>query len=207
DLRIFPLLARKVVVKRVILNRPVLGITRGADGKLNIADLFTSRQGSMTVPMLGEEIAIVEGRITFTEAFQTDQVRTLTIEHLNTSLKAGAREIRARLSAAIPHAKGESLLTMNARIPRQATREGAPAERGEGRLEAHGLNLGQLAPFLESRSLIVGGHGIVDLTTAFLYQAGKEEDSLTLKDLWVNASGTIVSGSAVFNGILSKPGG
>ena len=61
DLRVFPLLARKVVVKRVILNRPVLGITRGPDGKLNIADLFTSTQGSVAVPMLGEEITIVEG--------------------------------------------------------------------------------------------------------------------------------------------------
>ena len=44
DLRIFPLLARKVVVKRVVLDRPILRITRGPDGKLNIADLFTSAQ-------------------------------------------------------------------------------------------------------------------------------------------------------------------
>ncbi|HEY3197879.1 MAG TPA: AsmA-like C-terminal domain-containing protein [Nitrospirales bacterium] len=207
DLRIFPLLTRKVVVKRVIMDRPVLGITRGADGKLNIADLFTSAQGSMTVPMLGQEITIVEGRMTFTEEFQTDVIRTLRIEHFNTTIKSGAREISAKLSAAIPHDKGESLLTLNAKAPREVTREGTLAERGEGRLEARGLNLGQLAPFLETRSLIVGGHGVVDLTTAFIYQAGKEEDSLTLKDLWVNASGTILSGSAVLNGILSKPAG
>ncbi len=67
DLRIFPLLARKIVVKRVLLDRPMLRITRGLDGKLNIADLFTSRQGAVTIPMLGEQTTIAEGRISFTE--------------------------------------------------------------------------------------------------------------------------------------------
>ena len=207
DLRIFPLLARKVVVKRLLLDRPILRITRGPDGKLNIADLFTSTQGAVTVPMLGEQTTIAEGRISFTEAYQTDVIRTLTIEHLNTNVKSGLREISATLSASIPYEKGESTITLTAKVPRQFTLEGLRAERGNGRLEAKNLNLAQLAPFLESRSLVVGGHGVVSVSTAFEYRAGKDDDSLTLKDLRLNAGGTLVTGSAVIKGILTEPAG
>jgi hypothetical protein len=207
DLRIFPLLARKVMVKRVILNRPILRITRGPDGKLNISDLFTSAQGAVTIPLLGQEITIVDGRISFTEMFRTDVIRTLTIEHLYTTVRSGPREITAKLSARIPHEKGESTISLNAKMPAQATTEGKQAERGDGQLEARNLNLGQLAPFLESRSLVVGGHGIVDLTTGFEYRAGREEDSLTLKALRLNVAGTAITGSGVVKGILSKPAG
>ena len=207
DLRIFPLLARKVVVKRVLLDRPMLRITRGLDGKLNIADLFTSAQGAVTIPMLGEQTTIAEGRISFTEEYRTDVIRTLTIEHLNTTVKSGLREISATLSASIPYEKGESTITLTAKVPRQMTPEGIRTERGNGRLEARNLNLAQLAPFLESRSLVVGGHGVVSVSTAFEYRAGKDDDSLTLNDLRLNAAGTLVTGSAVIKGILSEPAG
>ena len=80
------------------------------------------------------------------------------------------------------------------------------AKQGEGQLEVQSLDLGQLAPFLESRSLI-GGRGIVDVKTGFEYHAGTDEDSLTLKNLRLTADRTVVTGSAVINGILAKPGG
>jgi uncharacterized protein involved in outer membrane biogenesis len=205
DLRIFPLLARKVVVRRVILDRPMVRITRETDGKLNISDLFTSGQGAVTVPMLGKEIKISDGRIVFTQAFQTDVVRTLTIEHLNTTVKSGLREITADLSAQIPREKGQAILTLNAKLPLQAG-EGNLTKEGAGHLEVQSLDLGQLAPFLESRSLM-GGRGIVDVKTEFEYHAGTGGDSLALKNLRLTADRTAVTGSAVINGILDKPGG
>ena len=59
----------------------------------------------MNVPTLGEQTTIADGRISFTEAYQTDMIRTLTIEHLNTNVKSGLREISATLSASIPYEK------------------------------------------------------------------------------------------------------
>ena len=205
DLRIFPLLARKVVVRRVILDRPVLRITRGADGKLNVADLFTSGEGTVTIPMLGSESKITDGQIVFTSAFQTDVARTLTIEHLNTAIKSSLREITAGLSAQIPRQNGQAMLTLNVKLPLHAG-EGSLARQAEGQLEVHSLDLGQLAPFLESRSL-TGGSGIVDVKTGFEYHAGTDQDSLTLKNLRLTADRTVVTGSVVINGVLSKPGG
>src|SRR2546422_4572717 len=67
DLRVFPLLKRKVLAKRIALDMPKVKIKRGPDGKLNISDLFTATADttSFTTPLLGEELSIADGEITF----------------------------------------------------------------------------------------------------------------------------------------------
>jgi hypothetical protein len=208
DLRIFPLLRRKVVVKRILLDNPMLLITRGEEGRLNVADLFTSGQADgIAVPMLGDEVSITEGQITFTDAFQTETPRTLVLDHLNINLKSEARETTFRISAAIPRENAQSTLALTAKAPRQATKDGTLGDRVEGRLEVRNVELAQLAPFLEKRFLLQGAHGIVQVSAGFEYRAGKEEDSLTLTDLRLNAGGTTITGSALIKGILTKPAG
>jgi hypothetical protein len=208
DVRIFPLLVRKVVLKRLRLDRPQLVIRRDTDGRLNVADLFASApDGGFTIPILGDEIIIADGQIIFEDAFQTDTVRSLTLKSLNTRFRSSTREINIKLSTVVPHEKGQSMVSLTAKAPRQPDSSGALRERGEGRLEAKSLNLAQLGPFLEKRSFPEGLHGIVDLATAFEYHWAKEEDSLTLKDLRLTVGGTAVTGSAMFKGILATPGG
>jgi hypothetical protein len=175
---------------------------------LNIADLFTVAQGSgISIPILGEEITISGGQITFTDLYQTDVPRTLTVQHLDTKVKWGIHAINVSVAADIPYDKRETRLALSLSVPRQAAPGGGVGERAEGRLDARALNLAQLAPFLQSRFLLQGTSGLVDVKTAFEYRAVKEEDTLTLKDLQVNAKGTVVSGSAIIKGILTKPAG
>ena len=208
DLRIFPLLRRKVAVKRVLLNNPKVLITRGEEGRLNVADLSTSGQADgLTVPMLGDEVSITDGQITFTDTFQTDTPRTLVLDHLNINLKSEARETTFKISAAIPRENAQSTLALTAKAPRPGTKEGTLGDRVEGRLEVRNVELAQLAPFLEKRFLLQGAHGIVQVSAGFEYRAGREEDSLTLQDLRLNAGGTMITGSAMIKGILTKPAG
>ena len=208
DLRIFPLLARKVVLKRLRLDRPQLVVRRNEGGKLNVADLFASAPGGgFTIPMLGDEIIIAEGQITFEDAFQTDTVRTLMLRNLNTRFKSSTKEISIKLATVVPHDQRQSTVSLSAKAPRQPDSSGALRERAEGRLEAKSLNLAQLGPFLEKRSFPEGLHGIVDLTTGFEYHWAKQEDSLTLNELRLIVGRTAVTGSAMFKGILATPGG
>src|SRR5438132_13364371 len=71
DLRIFPLLKRKALAKRIALDMPKVKIKRGPDGKLNISDLFaaTADTTGFTTPPLGEDVTIADGEIAFEDTY------------------------------------------------------------------------------------------------------------------------------------------
>src|SRR5207249_6238388 len=83
DLRIFPLLKRKVLAKRIALDMPKVKIKRGPDGKLNISDLFTATAdtASFTTPLLGEELSIADGEIAFEDSYGSALPRTVVFRH------------------------------------------------------------------------------------------------------------------------------
>src|SRR5947199_10853971 len=89
DLRIFPLLKRKVLAKRIALDMPKVKIKRGPDGKLNISDLFTATADttSFTTPLLGAELSIADGESASEDTSGSALPRAVAFGHLTTTVE------------------------------------------------------------------------------------------------------------------------
>jgi uncharacterized protein involved in outer membrane biogenesis len=207
DLRIFPLLRRKVIAKRILLDRPKVVIKRGGDGKLNVSDLFSpNREGGMTLPMLVEQTALADGQIEFQDAFHTDTVRTLTFRRVTTSFQAGARELNFKFFAAVGGESGqtpESTFNIRGQIVRVPIEGIVPGGKAQGTVEAKNVNLGQLTPFLPAQFVLSDLHATVDLTAAFEYKWAQADRTLSLKDMQIATAGMAVMGTADLQGLFS----
>jgi hypothetical protein len=191
-----------VIAKRILLDHPRVRIMRGADGKLNSADLFApTQEGGSALPLLGGEITIADGEIVFEDAFQTETVRALTLRRVTTSLKAGTRELGFRFFAAVPHEKGEATFTANGQIVRAAGTE--PAGKAAGRIEAKAINLGLFTPYLRAGDIPGLLGGLADLDGAFEYRWAQADRALTLKELTVKTGGAVLTGRGVLEGLFS----
>jgi len=154
DLRIFPFLQRKVVVKRILLDKPKMAIRRGAAGILNISDMFSqgAQPSDFTTPMLGDEISISDGEFVFEDSFGADAARTVTLRHVTATIKKEGVQLGFKLYGAIPDESAETTFTVTGRVSRESLVGARPGGKSVGRVEARGVNLSRLATFLATRS-------------------------------------------------------
>src|SRR3989449_558532 len=159
DLRIFPLLKRKVMAKRIALDMPKVKIKRGPDGKLNISDLFaaTADTTGFTTPLLGEEVSIADGEITFEDTYGSATPRTVSFRHVNATIKRTGVHLGYRFFAAMPQEDGDATITVTGVVARQAIEEAGAGGRATGRVEAKRVGLARLAPVLDDNMVLRGG--------------------------------------------------
>src|SRR5436309_10098736 len=158
DLRIFPLLKRKVLAKRIALDMPKLNIKLGPDGKLNIADLFAATVDTtgFTTPLLGEEVSIADGEIAFEDTYGSAAPRTVVFRHVNATIKRTGMHLEYRFFAAMPQEGGDATITVTGAVARQAIEQEGVGGRETGRVEAKRVGLAELAPFLNDNMLLRG---------------------------------------------------
>jgi len=204
DLRIFPLLRRKVIAKRILLDHPKVAVKRGADGRLNVADLFApTQEGGFALPMLVEQTVIADGQIVFEDAFRTETPRTLALRRVTTAFKAGPRELSFKFFAAMPYGQGESTFNVTGQVLRVATSGSGVGGKAEGRVETKGVNLQQLTPYLQDHALLSGLAGVVDLAAVFEYRWAQGDRSLSFKEMKIDVARTAVTGSVELKGLFS----
>ncbi len=205
DLRIFPLLQRKVVAKRILLDKPKMAIRRGAAGILNISDLFshTAQPSDFTTPMLGDEISIADGEFLFEDSFGAEAPRTVTFRHVTTTLKRAGTQLGFRFHAALPHENAEATFMVTGQVSREALMGERPGGKVAGRLEGKGVNLSRLAPFLSDNPVLRGVTVPVDLAGAFEYRWAKGERALAIKELNVTGAGTTISGNVTLSKLFT----
>ena len=205
DLRVFPLLQRKVLAKRILLDKPKLAIRRGAAGILNISDMFspTAQPSDFTTPMLGEEIAIADGEFVFEDSFGAEASRAVTLRHVTTTLKREGVQLGFKFYAALPHDNTEATFTVTGRVSREALVGTRPGGKAVGRLEAKGVSLSRLAVFLNDNPVLRSVTVPVDLTGAFEYRWAKGDRALTVKDLTVMGAGTTITGNVALSKLFT----
>ncbi|TLY21591.1 MAG: hypothetical protein E6K64_11660, partial [Nitrospirae bacterium] len=197
DLRIFPLLKRKVLAKRIALDMPKVKIKRGPDGKLNISDLFaaTADTTSFTTPMLGEELSIADGEIAFEDTYGSALPRTVAFRHVNTTVKRTGMRLEYRFFAAMPQETGDATITVTGAVARQAIEQAGAGGRATGRVEAKRVSLARLASFLNDNVFLRGVQPPVDLAASYEYRWATGERALDIKNLTATGGGTTVTGS------------
>jgi len=205
DLRIFPLLQRKVLAKRILLDKPKMAIRRGAAGILNISDLFsqTAQPSDFTTPMLGDEISIADGEFVFEDSFGAEAPRTVTFRHVTTTLKRAGTQLGFKFYAALPYENAETTFTVTGQVLREALVGARPGGKVAGRLEAKGVHLSQLAPFLNDNPVLRAVGIPLDLAGAFEYRWAKGERALTMKELNVTGAGTTITGSVALSKLFT----
>ena len=197
DLRIFPLLKRKVLAKRIALDMPKVKIKRGPDGKLNISDLFTATAdtASFTTPLLGEELSIADGEIAFEDTYGSALPRTVAFRHVNTTVKRTGMHLGYRFFAAVPQETGDATITVTGAVARQAIEQAGVGGRATGRVEAKRVDLAQLAPFLNDNMFLRGVQTPVDLAASYEYRWATGTRALDIKDLTATGGRTTITGS------------
>src|SRR5438309_8546499 len=172
DLRIFPLLKRKVLAKRIALDMPKVKIKRGPDGKLNISDLFaaTADTTRFPTPLLAEQLSIADGEIAFEDTYGSTLPRTVAFRHVNTTVKRTGMHLGYRFFAAVPQETGDATITVTGAVARQAIEQAGVGGRATGRVEAKRVDLAQLAPFLNDNMFLRGVQTPVDLAASYEYR-------------------------------------
>ncbi|TAL09196.1 MAG: DUF3971 domain-containing protein [Nitrospirae bacterium] len=205
DLRVFPLLQRKVLARRILLDKPKMAIRRGAAGILNISDLFsqTAQPSDFTIPMLGEEIAIADGEFVFEDSFGVEAPRTVTLRHVTTTLTRAGVQLGFKFHAALPHDNTEATFTVTGQVSREALVGARPGGKAVGRLEAKGLNLSQLAAFLNNNPVLRSANAPMNLTGAFEYRWAKGERALAIKELNVTGAGATITGTVTLSKLFT----
>lgn len=205
DLRVFPLLAKKVVVKRIELNRPTVTIKRGAAGLLNVSDLFSkgAQPSDFTTPMLGDEMAITDGKFLFEDHFGVESPRTVTLRQVTTTVKRIGAELGVTFSAAIPHEQADMTVMVAGHVVREVSDAARPGGKITGQVEAKGVRLNQLAQFLNDAPLLRAVVVPVDLASAFDYQWATGDRALTLTDMRVSGGGTTITGRVALSHLFT----
>lgn len=205
DLRIFPFLQRKVVVKRILLDKPKMAIRRGAAGILNISDMFSqgAQPSDFTTPMLGDEISISDGEFVFEDSFGAEAARTVTLRHVTATIKKEGVQLGFKLYGAIPNENAEMTFTMTGRVSRESLVGARPGGKSVGRVEAKGVNLSRLAMFLNDNPILRSISTPIDLAGSFEYRWAKSDRALTIKELNVTGAGTTITGSVALSKLFT----
>ena len=205
DLRVFPLLQRKVLVKRILLDKPRMAIRRGAAGILNISDLFSqgAQPSDFTTPLLADEISIADGEFVFEDSFGAEAPRTVTLRHVTTTLKQAGMQMDFKFHAALPHDNAEMTLTVMGQVSRAAIMGARPGGKATGRLEAKGVSLSRLAVFLNDNPLLRTVSAPIDLAGAFEYRWAKSDRALTITEMSATGAGTTITGSVALSKLFT----
>ncbi|TLY22586.1 MAG: AsmA family protein, partial [Nitrospirae bacterium] len=196
DLRIFPLLKRKVLAKRIALDMPKVKIKRGPDGKLNISDLFTATADTsgFTTPLLGEELSIADGEIAFEDTFGSALPRAVAFQHVNTTVKRTGLQLGYRFFAVVPQEAGDATITVTGEIARQAIEQAGAGGRATGRVEAKRVGLARFAPFLNDNVFLRGVQAPFDLAASYQYRWAEGTRALDIKDLTATDGKVTITG-------------
>jgi len=205
DLRIFPLLTKKVRVKRIELDRPKVAIKRGVAGILNFSDMFSqdAQPADFVTPMLGDEMVITDGEVLFEDHFATEMPRRVTLRHVAITVKRIGSQLGLTFSAAIPHEQTAMTFTVTGQVLREAIEGARPGGKATGQVEAKGVHLSQLAPFLNDHPLLRAVTVPMDLTSAFDYHWATGDRALTLTDMRVTAAETAITGEIALSKLFT----
>jgi len=220
-LRLFPLLKRQVVAKRLYIEEPTVTLLRNRSGHWNVlAGLPTSAKDESAYLMFSRllqirEATIRNGHITVTAEARPDGVRTAKLEAVEVALKVypGKAQGDLHLSASLPAEKDPSAFSLTGTIALSESSSTfsaeepysvRPAFQFEGAIEAANLHLRELADFFGPRPVPSQLQGGANLKSHIRVAPGVAGYDVVLSDVTANVDQLAVTGKANLAGLLTS---
>ncbi|MFO0768680.1 MAG: hypothetical protein U0231_18305 [Nitrospiraceae bacterium] len=220
-MRLFPLLKRQVVAKRLYIEEPTVTLLRNRSGHWNVlAGLPTSTKDESAYLMFSRllqirEATIQNGHITVTDEARPDGIRTAKLEQVEVALKVypGKAQGDLHLSASLPADKDPSAFSLTGTIALSESSSTfsaeepysvRPAFQFEGAIEAANLRLRELADFFGPRPVPAQLQGGANLKSHIRVAPGVAGYDVVLSDVTANVDQLAVTGKANLAGLLTS---
>ena len=219
-LRLLPLLRKRVVGKRLLIEEPTLTLRRDRGGHWNLFDQVaqgaaadeTAVQTMSRIFRL-REATLVNGKLIIIDDGRPDGTRTIALESVEASLVVRAERGQADLHVSAGHAgeKGLSAISLAGTISpaqRQTLASDDPSAaqvklQFDGSVEAANLNLREAADFFGPRPVPEQLQGVVNVRSLVRAVPGVAGYDVLLTDLSANLEQLTLTGQASLSGLLT----
>lgn len=219
-LRLFPLLRKQVVGKRLLIEEPILTLRRNRSGHWNLLDQVvqggTADQDAMqTISRIFRirEATLVNGKLIIIDDARPDGTRSMTLESVEASLVIRAERGQAELHVSAGHAGGKGLSAISlagtisaAQRQTLAIGESSASQstlQFDGTFEAANLNLREVADFFGPRPVPEQLQGVVNVHSHVRAVPGVAGYDVVLSDLSANLEQMRLTGQASLSGLLA----
>ncbi|OQW38516.1 MAG: hypothetical protein A4C66_11615 [Nitrospira sp. HN-bin3] len=220
-LRLFPLLKKQIVGKRLLIEEPTLTLRRNERGRWNILDgvngqAETDQQtmGLMARTFMVRQAKLVNGTITVVDAARPDGIRSITLEHVEFDITVRPEQSLADVHVALSHQglHGISRVSLDGRI-KQAEQpialseddvgEPVPGFQFDGHVDAADIKVRDAADFLGPRPVSDHLQGAVNLRSAVRVMPGVAGYDMVLSDMSAYLNDITLTGNASLAGVLT----
>ena len=219
-LRLFPLLRKQVVGKRLLIEEPTLTLRRNRSGHWNLLDQVvqggTADQDAMqTISQIFRirEATLVNGKLIIIDDARPDGTRSMTLESVEASLVIRAERGQAELHVSAGHAGGKGLSAISlagtisaAQRQTLAIDESSASQstlQFDGTFEAANLSLREVADFFGPRPVPEQLQGVVNVRSHVRAVPGVAGYDVVLSDLSANLEQMRLTGQASLSGLLT----
>ena len=219
-LRLFPLLRKQVVGKRLLIEEPTLTLRRNRSGHWNLLDQVVQggaadQDAVQTISRIFSirEATLVKGKLIIIDDARPDGTRSMTVESVEVSLVIRAERGQADLHVSAGHAGGKGLSAISlAGTISTAQRQtlaiddssGSPVTlQFDGTLEAANLNLREVADFFGPRPVPERLQGALSVHSHVRAVPGVAGYDVVLSDLSANLEQLRLAGQASLSGLLT----
>ncbi|MCS6896893.1 MAG: AsmA-like C-terminal domain-containing protein [Nitrospira sp.] len=217
--RLFPLLRKRLVGKRLQIEEPLFMFRRDEQGRWNVTagrrsegDRLTTETG---LELFGiQEAAVTKGTVTVVDEAWTGGSRSITMEHVEGTFLVhpdqGAADMR--LTVGRPGTQGGVVLSLHGtirlsdtRVPLVDEEEAAqpPPFQFDGRLDAVSLDVRELVDFLGPRPVPEQVQGTATLHSAVQIRPGVVGYDVLLAELSAQWNEVTLSGKASLSGLMA----
>jgi len=220
-LRLFPLLKKQIVGKRLLIEEPRLMLRRNERGRWNIldgvseqAEIDQQTMGLMARTFMVRQAKLVNGTITVMDAARPDGIRSVTLEHVEFSINVrpeqGLADVHAEMSHQGTH--GVSRVSLDGGIKRAEQpmvlsgddRGGAvPGLQFDGHIDAADIKVRDAADFLGPRPVSDHLQGALSLRSAVRVMPGVAGYDMVLSDMSAHLNEITLTGNASLAGVLT----
>lgn len=220
-LRLWPLLKKKIVGKRLLIDEPTLTLRRNEGGRWNIFDKGDDQTetdlGTMNVMARAFRITeanIENGTITVVDAARPDGIRSIKLEHVKFGLVIRPGQELGEVHASVSHqgTQGVSVVSLNgvvkpADAPVSLTGEAAGTSSSgyqfEGQIDAADLKIRDAADFLGPRPVSDQLQGALNLKSLVRVMPGVAGYDMVLSEMTARLSDIALTGHANLAGLLT----
>ena len=220
-LRLWPLLKKQIVAKRLLIDEPTLTLRRNKGGRWNMFDTGDDQTETDlgTMNMVARTFRITEatienGTITVVDAARPDGIRSIKLEHVNCGLVIRPGQELGEMHASVSHqgTQGVSVVSLNGLVkladaPVSLTGEAAGTSplryQFEGQIDAADLKIRDAADFLGPRPVSDQLQGALNLKSMVRVMPGVAGYDMVLSEMTARVSDIVLTGHANVSGLLT----